>query len=752
LTTLLLCDEFGKSFLFTFLDSPGHPEFFDQTLSAINISDGVILVIDAAEGVLFGSEMALRHAILGGHKAVVIINGMDRLIIEFNEEPKIVHKKIIKILDEINSIVEESFGKRIKIDFCSLIFFNPIQNNVIFSSFLQKWSFSLDQYADIYLSSQPSICLSKKDLVVKFWNNFSIKKKKGLKHIFSPMFVEFVLNPLYNVIFLVLGESSLHIRNFFQNEIGIFGINFFELARTNHDILSYSIGLFLGGCREAKKIANHTGIISCLNNHFPISKKNKLFSFNRILKKNDLFAFVGKLFPSKKQGKFFALTKVINGTLKKKSTVCLLTEGHHLYFQENFYFSSTIKSIILPIGRYNLNAEKALNGSIVLITGIENFIRKSSLITGLKNQNFNREEFFPSVLKKISFSGILPVLKITVEPVFCQNLKTLFLAIRKSVRNYPALSCKIKSSGEFLLSGTGFLYLDCVLHDIQNVFGELDLKISQPTVNCRETICEMIKKKKRNKNFALSLYKDITFTIQKNKECLPETTCPSIYSKISKSFFHSNCTKNFLKKTKSHQALRAGFLSRQITKKTTLSTKESNSIWVFGPSPNTVGNCKLFVNQKNFVFSKEKKKILTEGFVLAVNQGPLFLEPLHEVNFHLHNKQSSYQDSLQALTFPSKIRRIFHWLLLKNKPTIQFPFFFCEIISPNFLYFSIVRLIRTLEKGELLSIKRFSSQNSLVIRIVLPATDALEFEAEIKTISQGTASCLFQFDSWQKKP
>ena len=87
----------------------------------------------------------------------------------------------------------------------------------------------------------------------------------------------------------------------------------------------------------------------------------------------------------------------------------------------------------------------------------------------------------------------------------------------------------------------------------------------------------------------------------------------------------------------------------------------------------------------------------------------------------------------------------------KNKPTVQAPYFLCEIIFPSFLYFGIVHLINDLQKGKLLSIKRFLSQNLIAIRTTFPVALALDVEAKIKTFSQGAASCFFQFDGWKKK-
>ena len=60
--TVLLPDTRGKSFVFNFMDTPGHPGFSDEVTASLRLSDSVLLVIDCLEGVTFYVERLIKEA------------------------------------------------------------------------------------------------------------------------------------------------------------------------------------------------------------------------------------------------------------------------------------------------------------------------------------------------------------------------------------------------------------------------------------------------------------------------------------------------------------------------------------------------------------------------------------------------------------------------------------------------------------------------------------------------------------------
>jgi GTP-binding protein len=60
------------------VDTPGHADFGGEVERVMNMVDGVLLLIDAAEGPMPQTRFVLKKALQMGHRAVVVINKVDR--------------------------------------------------------------------------------------------------------------------------------------------------------------------------------------------------------------------------------------------------------------------------------------------------------------------------------------------------------------------------------------------------------------------------------------------------------------------------------------------------------------------------------------------------------------------------------------------------------------------------------------------------------------------------------------------------
>jgi GTP-binding protein len=60
------------------VDTPGHADFGGEVERVMNMVDGVLLLVDAAEGPMPQTRFVLKKALERGHRAIVVINKVDR--------------------------------------------------------------------------------------------------------------------------------------------------------------------------------------------------------------------------------------------------------------------------------------------------------------------------------------------------------------------------------------------------------------------------------------------------------------------------------------------------------------------------------------------------------------------------------------------------------------------------------------------------------------------------------------------------
>jgi U5 small nuclear ribonucleoprotein component len=104
--TVLLPDSRSKNYLFNFVDTPGHPCFLDEVTVGMRLADSVLLVVDCIEGVTLFVNRMVTEAIRARLPIVVMINKLDRLVLELKLPPADAYFKIKHTIDELNLIIK----------------------------------------------------------------------------------------------------------------------------------------------------------------------------------------------------------------------------------------------------------------------------------------------------------------------------------------------------------------------------------------------------------------------------------------------------------------------------------------------------------------------------------------------------------------------------------------------------------------------------------------------------------------------
>ena len=182
--TVALPTRAGTHYALACVDTPGHACFAGEVAAALRAADGAAVVVDAVEGVTLQTERVLRAAVREGLPLVVVLNKIDRLVLELHVPPADAYHKLRDILETVNAVVEstprpaplaaaaaaaaaaasrhrhdghssgdaaEAQGSRRPVPPLS-----PVRGNVLFASALHGWCFTLESLAQAYLDRAAS--------------------------------------------------------------------------------------------------------------------------------------------------------------------------------------------------------------------------------------------------------------------------------------------------------------------------------------------------------------------------------------------------------------------------------------------------------------------------------------------------------------------------------------------------------------------------------------------------------------------
>ena len=129
----------GKEHLINLLDTPGHVDFSGDVTRALRAIDGVIVVIDAVEGVMPQTETVLRQALRERARPILFINKVDRLIDELKLTPDGMQACFVKLITKFNQLIRRYAPP----DIAEKWQVSVEKGSVAFGSAKEKWALSI---------------------------------------------------------------------------------------------------------------------------------------------------------------------------------------------------------------------------------------------------------------------------------------------------------------------------------------------------------------------------------------------------------------------------------------------------------------------------------------------------------------------------------------------------------------------------------------------------------------------------------
>ncbi|XP_066994936.2 elongation factor-like GTPase 1 [Anabrus simplex] len=222
----LLYTQEEKEYLVNLIDSPGHVDFSSEVSTAVRLCDGAIVIVDVVEGVCPQTKVALKQAWMENIRPVLVLNKIDRFILEMKLSPLDAYVHLTQLLEQINAVMGELFATEVLgrgvpgkpsaggegnlYDWStgledaddSHLYFTPELGNVIFASAVDGWGFGIQDFARIFAKK---LGVQEKVLQKCLWGDYYLQSKTmrvmpgAQEKAKKPLFVQFVLENLWAV-------------------------------------------------------------------------------------------------------------------------------------------------------------------------------------------------------------------------------------------------------------------------------------------------------------------------------------------------------------------------------------------------------------------------------------------------------------------------------------------------------------------------------------------------------------------------
>lgn len=736
--SLLLQDTSGKSALINAVDTPGHLNFVDQMVAGLRLADCAVVVVDALEGVMAGTEAAIQAAVQEGLPLVLVLNKLDRLVLELKLPPSDAYFKLAHVISEVNAIAA---GAAPAPDAAPTPL-DPADGNVLFASSSHKWLFSLHSFAAMYLqrkagSGKP---IAPATLAQKLWGDCFLdcatgrivrsasegRAASGQPGCAPRSFVHFVLEPIYKVYAQVLGEDAKALPRLLA-ELGV-RVSRSDLRSDPGPLLNRIFAQWLGSA---------AGLVTALAQFAPSPVESAPFRIPRVWSgrvesqlgqalmtcdaSGPLVINVVQQVASQDGTQLHALGRVWSGTAQQDMQVRVLGESFGEEDQEESH-AGTITRLAIGQARYMLQMPAVPAGNWVLISGLTGTITKSAtLIAGEASAGV------PATFRPLQHVTA-PVVKLSVEPIVPTDLPKMLDGLRQCSATYPLMAHRTEESGEHVIMYTGELGLDCIMHDLREVYGGVEVKVADPVTCFAETVLDTSKLQCFGES--ANGHNKLTMIAEPLDRGLPEALEAGQVPPLSP----PGPLRSFLRDAFSWDILAA------------------SSVWATGPSaqgPNMLLNDTLDADEALLATSKDW---IVQGFQWSTQEGPLADEPMRGVKVRLLDASLAGEPIHRGggQLIPTARRVVYSSFLLAS-PRIMEPVFAVEAQCPADAIQPIFSILQR-RRGHVVSDAPIPGTPFYKVHGYIPAMDSFGFETDVRVHTQGLGFVTQRFDHWAIAP
>ena len=707
----------NNGFLINLIDSPGHVDFSSEVTAALRVTDGALVVVDCVEGVCVQTETVLRQALSERIKPVLMVNKMDRALLELQlggEDAYLSFQRTIESVNVVISTYEDELLGDVQV--------YPQNGTVAFGSGLHGWGFTLTKFAGMY-AAKFGVPIEK--LIKRLWgdNFFDPKSKKWLKkntnasgQTLKRAFVQYVFEPIQQLFSSIMDGAKA------KYEKMLTALN---VPLTSDEKDQEGKNLLKTVMRKFLPAAD--ALLEMMIMHLPspvVAQKYRVGTLYEgpeddecalAIKACDpngpLMLYISKMVPTSDKGRFYAFGRVFSGTVRTGQKVRIMGPNYLPGGKEDLAIKA-IQRTVLMMGRTVEPIEDCPCGNTIALVGIDQFLVKSGTITTCETaHNF----------KVMKFS-VSPVVRVAVEVKNPSDLPKLIEGLHRLAKSDPCVQTYNEESGEHIVAGAGELHLEICLKDLGEFCG-VPLKTSDPVVSYRETVSEpssmVCLSKSPNKHNRLYVKAEPL-----NDDLADEIDKGSI-------------------------SARDDFKSRAkvLASKYEWDPNDARKIWCFGPE-GTGAN--VFVDQTKAVqYLNEIKESCTAAFSWATKEGILAEENMRGCRFNILDV-TLHADAIHRggnQIIPT-CRRVLYASQLTAAPRLLEPVYLVEIQCPEHAMGGIYGVLNR-RRGHVFAEEQRPGTPLYTIKAYLPVMESFGFTADLRSHTGGQAFPQCVFDHWQ---
>uniref|UniRef100_A0AAR2L8S5 Elongation factor 2 n=1 Tax=Pygocentrus nattereri TaxID=42514 RepID=A0AAR2L8S5_PYGNA len=686
----------GCGFLINLIDSPGHVDFSSEVTAALRVTDGALVVVDCVSGVCVQTETVLRQAIAERIKPVLMMNKMDRALLELQLETDELYQTFQRIVENVNVIIS-TYGEG-EHGPMGNIMVDPVVGTVGFGSGLHGWAFTLKQFAEMYVAKFAAKGEKKKaevssaerskkveEMMKKLWGDkyfdpsngkFSKTATNAEGKKLPRTFCQLVLDPIFKVFDAIMN---------FKKEESQKLIDKLNVKLDVEDKEKEGKPLLKAVMRRWLPAGD--ALLQMITIHLPSPVTAQRYRCELLYEgpgddesamgikncdpKAPLMMYVSKMVPTSDKGRFYAFGRVFSGVVATGQKVRIMGPNYTPGKKEDLYLKP-IQRTILMMGRYVEPIEDVPCGNIVGLVGVDQFLVKTGTITTYEQAHNMR-------VMKFSVS---PVVRVAVEA--------------KNPADLPKL-----------------------------VEGLKRLK-SDPVVSYRETVSDdsdqVCLSKSPNKHNRLYM----------KARPLPDGLAEDVDK--------GDVT--------ARQELKQR--ARYLAEKYEWEVAEARKIWCFGPD-GTGPNILVDIT-KGVQYLNEIKDSVVAGFQWATKEGALCEENMRAVRFDIHDV-TLHADAIHrggGQIIPTA-RRVLYASVLTAQPRLMEPIYLVEIQCPEQVVGGIYGVLNR-KRGHVFEESQVAGTPIFVVKAYLPVNESFGFTADLRSNTGGQAFPQCVFDHWQILP